>query len=62
MSDSTKPNSIICPIFTEDYIIKKENRKEVDLKGENLIKYLENLLNNCTENINSYLAANKFEV
>ena len=62
MSDSTKPYSIICPIFNEDYIIKKETREEVDLKGENLIKFLEKLLNNCTENINSYLESKNLKV
>jgi len=62
MSDSTKPYSIICPIFNEDYITKKETREEVDLKGENLINFLEKLLNNCTENINTYLKEKNFEV
>ena len=61
MSNSTKPYSILCPIFNEDYIIKKETREEIDLKGENLIKYLENLLNNCTGNINSYLGTKSFK-
>ena len=62
MSDSTKPYSIVCPIFNEDYIIKKEIREEIDLKGENLIQFLEKLLNNCTENINSYLKEKNFEL
>ena len=61
MSDSTKPYSIICPIFNEDYITKKEKREEVDLKGENLIKFVEKILNKCTENINSYLEGKNFE-
>ena len=62
MSESTKPYSIVCPIFNEDYIIKKETREGVDLKGENLIKFLEKLLNSCTENINNYLEEKKFKV
>jgi hypothetical protein len=62
MSDSTKPYSILCSIFNEDYISKKETRDDVDKKGQKLIEYLENFLNNCNKNIDTYLKENSFEI
>ena len=32
MSNSTKPYSILCPIFNEDYIIKKETREDGSIR------------------------------
>ena len=55
MSDSTKPYSILCSMFNEDYIIKKETRKDVDKKGETLIECLEKCLNNCSGNVDDYI-------
>ena len=62
MSNSTKPYSILCPIFNEDYISKKETREVVDKKGEKLIEYLEKFLNNCYANVDTYIKENSFEL
>ena len=55
MSDSTEPYSILCSIFNEDYITKKETREDTDKKGEKLIEYLETFLNTCDINIDTYI-------
>ena len=60
MSKSTESYSILCSIFDENYITKKEIREEVDKKGEKLIEYLETLLNDCQENIDKYIKENQF--
>ena len=62
MSKSTKPYSILCSIFNEDYISKKETRDDIDKKGQKLIEYLENFLNNCYKNIDTYIKENSFEI
>ena len=62
MSKSTEKFSIICNIFDENYIIKKDIREDVDQKGENLIKYLEKLLNDCEGFIDKYLEENEFNI
>lgn len=61
MSKSSKPFSILCSIFNEDYIVKKEVRDDIDKKGEKLIEYLEVFLNNCNQNIDTYIEENIFQ-
>lgn len=61
MSENTINNSIRLNIFTEEYLQKNENEKTaIDLQVDNFIHYLVNLLNNCGDDIRSYIKQNPY--
>ena len=58
----TKDNSIPVNIFNEQYIEgSEEKRASFDNKGDEVINYLKELLENCTDDIRIYLKNNKLK-
>lgn len=56
----TKNNSIILNLFNEEYIEFEEDKKNlIDNKGDKAIKYIVDLLENCNDDIRSYISKNK---
>jgi hypothetical protein len=61
MSDSTRNNTIRLNIFNEEYLQKDEKgKKATDLDVDKFIDYLVKLLNDCGEDIRSYIKQNTF--
>lgn len=57
--DSTKGNTIFLSVFSEQYLEFSANKKaEIDLKGDKIIEYLVNLLDNCSIDVREYIAKN----
>ena len=58
----TKDNSILVNLFNEQYIeASEEQRKSIDNKGEEVINYIKDLLENCTDDIRIYINNNKLK-
>ena len=56
--NNTKDNSLPMSLFSEQYLMydkTDENRKKMDKCQDDVITYLETLLENCTEDIREYL-------
>lgn len=61
MLDSTKFNSIRLNVFNEDYLQKDEKGKTAtDLEVDKFIQYLIHLLNNCGDDIRTYIKQNPY--
>ena len=61
MTGSTKNNTIRLNIFNEEYLQKDEKgKKATDLDVDKFIDYLVKLLNDCGEDIRSYIKQNTF--
>ena len=61
MTDSTRNNTIRLNIFNEEYLQKDEKgKKATDLDVDKFIDYLVKLLNDCGEDIRSYIKQNPF--
>lgn len=61
MVDSTKYNSIRLNVFNEEYLQKDEKGKTAtDLEVDKFIQYLVNLLNNCGDDIRTYIKQNPY--
>ena len=61
MVDSTKFNSIRLNVFNEEYLQKDEKGKTAtDLEVDKFIQYLVNLLNNCGDDIRTYIKQNPY--
>ena len=62
MMDSTRNNTIRLNIFNEEYLQKDEKgKKATDLDVDKFIDYLVKLLNDCGEDIRSYIKQNPFQ-
>ena len=62
MTGSTKNNTIRLNIFNEEYLQKDEKgKKATDLDVDKFIDYLVKLLNDCGEDIRSYIKQNPFQ-
>ena len=58
----TKDNSIPVNLFNEQYIeASEEKRTSLDNKGDEVINYLKELLENCTDDIRVYINNNKLK-
>ena len=61
MGDNTKDNSILLNVFSEDYIQSDEKKKnDTALEVDKFLNYLVKLLNNCGEDIRSYIKQNPY--
>ena len=61
-SEDTRNNSFFINSFDEKYLEKKENEKEaIDIRGNAVINYVYQLLENCTDDIRDYIHRNKFD-
>ena len=61
-SDDTRNNSFFINSFDEKYLEKNENEKEaIDIRGNAVINYVYQLLENCTDDIRDYIHRNKFD-
>lgn len=59
--DSTINNTIRLNTFNEEYLQKDEKGKTItDLEVDKFLKYLVTLLNNCGEDIRSYIKQNPY--
>ena len=59
--DSTQNNTIRLNTFNEEYLQKDEKGKTItDLEVDKFLKYLVTLLNNCGEDIRSYIKQNPY--
>ena len=62
MEDSTRNNTIFLNVFNEEYLQKDEKgKKATDLDVDKFIDYLVKLLNDCGEDIRSYIKQNPFQ-
>ena len=62
MADSTRNNTIFLNVFNEEYLQKDEKgKKATDLDVDKFIDYLVKLLNDCGEDIRSYIKQNPFQ-
>ena len=60
---NTKFNSILVNLFNEQYLeFNHETKSKVDKEGEDVINYLINLLNNCGDDVRSYIVENSQNV
>jgi len=58
----TKDNSILVNLFNEQYLeASEEQRASIDHKGEEVINYIKDLLENCTDDIRIYINNNKLK-
>ena len=61
MSESTTPNTIFLNIFNEEYLEKDQKAKTaIDLDADKFLQYLVKLLNNCGEDIRTYIKENPY--
>ena len=61
MLDSTQNNTIRLNTFNEEYLQKDEKGKTItELEVNKFLKYLVTLLNNCGEDIRSYIKQNPY--
>ena len=61
MGDDTKSNSIMVNLFSEKYLEFNEKEKQaLDLEGDKVINYVYKLLENCTDDIRSYI--NRYKI
>ena len=59
ITEGTMGNSLISNLFSEEYLLlDKEKKNEVEKEGDRLIKYVVNLLENCSTDIRDYLSQN----
>ena len=63
ISKSTKPNTINVSVFNEELFRTPyaERNKLLNEKGENLVNYLYNLLENCPNDIRDYISLHPFQ-
>ena len=63
ISKSTKPNTINVSVFNEELLRTPyaERNKLLNEKGENLVNYLYNLLENCPNDIRDYISLHPFQ-
>ena len=63
ISESTKENTINVSVFNEELIRKpNEERKKILLeKGDKLINYVYELLENCPNDVRDYISLHPFE-
>ena len=58
----TKDNTILVNLFSEQYIeASEEERASIDNKGDEVINYIKDLLENCTDDIRIYINNNKLK-
>ena len=58
----TKDNTILVNLFNEKYIeSSEEERASIDNKGDEVINYIKDLLENCTDDIRIYINNNKLK-
>ena len=58
----TKDNTILVNLFNEQYIeASEEERASIDNKGDEVINYIKDLLENCTDDIRIYINNNKLK-
>ena len=61
ITEGTMGNSILSNLFSEEYLMCDKNKKlEVEKEGDKMIKYVINLLENCSVDIREYLSQNSF--
>ena len=61
ITEGTTGNSILSNLFSEEYLMCDKNKKvEVEKEGDKMIKYVVNLLENCSVDIREYLSQNSF--
>ena len=63
ISESTKQNSINVSVFNEELMRKPNNemKKIILEKGDKLIKYVYDLLENCPNDVRDYITLHPFE-
>lgn len=63
ISKSTKPNTINVSVFNEELLRTPyaERNRLLNEKGENLVNYLYNLLENCPNDIRDYISLHPFQ-
>jgi hypothetical protein len=63
ISETTKPNTINVSVFNEELLRTPQNDKKKILneKGDKLIKYLYDLLENCPNDVRDYISLHPFE-
>ena len=60
IQENTKYNSLLVNLFNEQYLeFDQETKNKIDKGGEDVINYLINLLNNCCDDVRSYIVENK---
>ena len=58
----TEKNSILVNLFSEKYIEDNvEQRASLDNKGNEVVNYIKDLLENCTDDIRNYIKNNEFK-
>ena len=58
----TEKNSILVNLFSEKYIEdNEEQRASLDNKGNEVVNYIKDLLENCTDDIRNYIKNNEFK-
>ena len=61
ITEGTMGNTILSNLFSEEYLMCDKNKKlEVEKEGDKMIKYVVNLLENCSVDIREYLSQNSF--
>jgi hypothetical protein len=61
ITESTIGNTMISNLFSEEYLLSdKEKQSQVESEGDKIIKYVLNLLDNCSVDIREYLSQNPF--
>ena len=61
ITESTIGNTMISNLFSEEYLLSdKEKKSQVESEGDKIIKYVLNLLDNCSVDIREYLSQNPF--
>ena len=59
ITEGTMGNSLVSNLFSEEYLLlDKEKKNEVEKEGDRLIRYVVNLLENCSTDIRDYLSQN----
>ena len=59
ITEGTMGNTMLSNLFSEDYLMCDKDKKiEVEKEGDKLIKFVVNLLENCSVDIREYLSQN----
>lgn len=63
ITEGTMGNTLVSNLFSEEYLLfDKQKKNKIEQDGDKLIKYVINLLENCSIDIRDYLAQNPFNV
>ena len=62
ITEGTVGNTMLSNLFSEDYLMcDKDKKLEIEKEGDRLIKYVVDLLENCSVDIREYLSQNSFD-